>query len=309
MVTAMSSPESPLPRRPCGPAQIRGLVGLGLGVLLAVALGCSRPEEPGPTSSAPVVEPVFPSLSAERDADGGAGAPSAPWMSGVPDVPVPVAIGKRAWAVTPVRGTELAQVAVYTVGHIDGHRATVLDAQGQRVKDVPGALVHPLGEPEQLRAGDAALAFSTVTAVVVGRVTARRGGTVQLQYDWAGGTRSMAADHAEPLVAGIAPMAFVGYPKFGRTSRGLVVALDAAQAWIQTSSGHIELHPRAKLEPIALPAGRLAAGDKVEAYGWTSGYERGTVARVLEPDLRYAIELPASRIEHPYFFADLRVVR
>jgi hypothetical protein len=222
---------------------------------------------------------------------------------------VPVGVGKRAWAVTPVRGTELAQVAVYTIGHVDGHRATVLDAHGQRVRDVPGALVHPLGDPDKLNAGDPALAFSTVTSVVVGRVSKNRAGTVQVQYDWAGATRAMAADHAEPLPRAIAPMAFVGYPKFGRVSRGLVLALDTTQAWIQTTSGHVEVHPRAKLEPLTLPGAGLAVGDTVEAYGWTTGYERGTVARVLEPDLRFAIELPASRIEHPYFFSDLRLAR
>ena len=177
------------------------------------------------------------------------------------------------------------------------------------MRDVPGALVHPLGDPDKLQVGDPAIAFSMVTSVVVARVTKNRGGTVQVQYDWAGATRAMTANHAEPLARTVGPMAFVGYPKFGRISRGLLLALDSSQAWIQTTSGHVEVHPRSTLEPLALPGSGLAVGDTVEAYGWTTGYERGTVARVLEPELRFAIQLPASHIEHPYFFADLRLAR
>jgi len=277
---------------------------------LWTGLGCSRKKAPEQVASPPV-EPVLPTAAPAALAPSGAGSADSPelvrvpsWIRALPEIDVPVKEGEQAWASAPVAGSEMAVVGVYTVERVHDKRAVLLDKAGQKARAVPGALIHPLGVRGKLKAEDTALGYSWTSAVVLGRVTKIRGDDVQLAYDWAGSTKTATMDHAEPPVRGIAPMAFVGYPKFERQSKGLLIAVSKDKGWVQTSSGHVEIHDRGELKSLDISAKALDVGDRVDGYSWTSGYEPGTVSRVLEPGLRYAVGLGPSR-EQPYFFADL----
>jgi hypothetical protein len=267
-------------------------------------LACSRKAEPQKTLPAPTVEPVIPKASADANAALGY-EPS--WLRQLPDLPVKANEGALVWASAPVPSSDMALVAVYTVEGIRGHRANLIDKLGQKVRNVPGALIHPLGAPGHLKLGEVALCYTWSTGATLGRVAKARDREVQIEVDWAGATRTTSVDHAEPMVKSIAPLGFVSYPKFGHRSKGLVVALSKDKAWVQTSSGHVEIHDRSALAVLAVPEESLETGARVEAYGWTTGFEPGTIARVVEPGVRYAVKLPSSKVEQITFFADLVV--
>ena len=280
-----------------------GLLALGAGSLM---VACSRKPEPQRTPPPPSVEPVIPKPTASAS---GSAAYEASWLSQLPDGPVKAKENELVWASAPVPSSEMALVAVYTVEGVRGNRANLIDKLGQKVHGIPGALIHPLGASSHLKLGEVALCYTWSTGTTLGRVAKAREREVQIEVDWAGATRTTSVDHAEPMVKSVAPLAFVSYPKFGRPSKGLVVALSKDKVWLQTSSGHVEIHDRSAVAVLEVPTEDLEVNAKVEAYGWTTGYEAGTIRRVLEPGLRYSVALPASKVEQTYFFADLAVPR
>ncbi|MBI4704475.1 MAG: hypothetical protein HY744_25510 [Deltaproteobacteria bacterium] len=166
-------------------------------------------------------------------------------------------------------------------------------------------MIQPLGKGARLRPGDVALVYSWTTPGVVARLVRQDKGQWLAQYDWAGATKEGPVDHAEPVVSGVAPLGFVGFPKFGRVSLGLVVALTEHQGWLRTASGHVEIHERRKLVPLGLPRPEWRVGDSVQAFSWVGGFQAGKVTRVLEPGLRYAVELAEGKPEQSFFFAGL----
>jgi hypothetical protein len=279
-------------------------IGLFASASGAVLSGCSRKREPNPTVAPPTVDPVIPKASASAPA---AYAPS--WLKALPDVPIKVKEGSLVWASAPVPSSDMTLVGVYTVEGIRDNRANLIDKLGQKVRGIPGALIHPLGTPGHLKPGEIVLCYTWSTGVALGRVAPARDREVQIEVDWAGATRTTSVDHAEPMLRSIAPLAFVTFPKFGHSSKGIVLALSKDKAWVQTSSGHVEIHERSTISVLEVPAEELAEGAKVEAYGWTTGFEAGTIARVIEPGLRYVVKLPASKVEQKYFFSDLVVAR
>ncbi|MBW2525010.1 MAG: hypothetical protein JRI23_12570 [Deltaproteobacteria bacterium] len=200
----------------------------------------------------------------------------------------------------------MASVGIYTVEQVGSRGVSLVDKLGQRRRGVPGALVHPIGSPSRLEAGQAALCHSWTTSATIARVVKVKGGHVLVQYDWAGATKQAVAEHAEPLRTGVEPLAYVGFPKLGQISKGLVVALDDRHGWISTGSGHVEMHPRSALTKLRIRALPYRAGDAVLAYSWTGGFERGTIEKVLESPVRYSVDLEVDRAPRAYFFADLQ---
>lgn len=265
--------------------------------LPVVSSACSRRKQPVPMQGP---EPTIPTMaSAEPEP-----AYEPAWLGRLPAVPVPAKEGDRVWATTPVAGSEMAAVGIFTIDRIDGTKATIVDKIGQKTRGLPGGLVHALGTERRPKPGEVVLCYSWTSSAALGRAVRSQGQGALVQLDWAGATKLVSVDHAEPPVRGIAPLAFVAFPKFGRKSKGLVVALTGDEAWIQTSSGHVEIHPRNVLEPLDLGP-EVSPGDRVAAYGWTSGFEIGTVRRTLEPGLRYLVEVGEEHVEQPYFFTDL----
>lgn len=212
------------------------------------------------------------------------------WYDGLLKVTPDVKPGAPAWATLPQAGGELAELAVVRVDAISDGFVSVIDKTGQRVDGVPGALVHATGDARGLRQGSAALFYTWTTPGWLGRVSRSvRGEELRVQYDWAGTTKETAVDHAEAPRRGIAPLAFVAYPKAGITAMGQILALDASRAWLLTASGHVEVQSRAALDHVDPLAKELAVGDAVRAYRWATGLVPGSVTRVLEPGVRYEV--------------------
>jgi len=276
---------------------------LGLAVLGALCCtGCpeSKPVEV-PDAGPPPTEPILPSPTASAEA---AALPA--WAQRLPKVEPQVKLGDRVWATVPQPGTAMATAAIFTVEGIHDGLLSLTDTMGQGVSGVSPAVVHRAGKRGKLAEGDVVLCYAFTLPGILARVAELEGGKeIQVRYDWAGQTKEAAIFHAEPPREGIKPLAFVGFPKAGATSRGLLVALTESHGWIRTSSGHIEVHERDTISALPLPANKPEVGTPVRAYAWTTGYRRGVVAAELEPGLRYRVKLDGNLGERDYFFSSL----
>jgi hypothetical protein len=158
----------------------------------------------------------------------------------------------------------------------------------------------------KLSEGDIVLCCGFTVSAMIGRVGKLSAGReIQVHYDWGGTTKGASIEHCEPPVAGIRPLAFVGFPKGGSTSRGLIVALDEKRAWIRTASGHVEIHPLGELETLPIPRADHKAGERVRAYSWATGFQPGVISEVVEPGLRYRVKLDGNKPSRDYFFSML----
>ncbi len=256
----------------------------------------------GPSSSAfpPPPEPLVPERHKIK-ADAG---PTPRWIRRLNPVKPPAKPGDRVWALTPTLGTEMASVGLFKVHAVDGTTATLVDQLSQKITGIPGAVIHPLNKTAP-RVGELALCFTLTMPAALARVASKDKDDIRVQYDLAGTTKQTVVTHAEPAVKGIAPLAYVGFPKAGKMSKGLVAALSESHGWILTGSGHIEVHPTKSLTALKLSRGQLRKGAPVLAYSWVGGFEKGTVSQVLESGLRYAVDLGKVRGEQRYFFTDL----
>jgi hypothetical protein len=131
------------------------------------------------------------------------------------------------------------------------------------------------------------------------------GSEIEVLYDWAGTTKKQAIEHAQPPVAEIAPMAYVGFPKSGTTSLGLVLALSEDKGWVRNGSGHVEVVSRPNLMVLPLPADELRVGAAVRAFRWATGFVDGTVSEVVEPGLRYRVRFAGDKPLEDFFFTAL----
>ncbi len=284
--------------------RIRSLHLSALG-LAALVVGCSDAAvelPPPPPRGGP--EPVLPAASS-----GAASAPTPSWVEQLPAVEPQaaptLAKGDRVWASTPIGTSEMVDVAIFTVDGIYDGLVSLRSRTSQRVDGVHPALVHPARALPRLTDGSLVLFYTPSTPAFIGRVAQVVGGeSIKIHYDQGGTTKTTEADHVEAPVTGLAPLAYVGFPKAGSTSRGLALALTGEHVWVRTSSGHVEVHDRGRVTALPLPPDKLAVGAPVRAYRWATGYERGTVTEVLEDGLRFKVRRDARR-EGTYFFSSL----
>ncbi len=228
------------------------------------------------------------------------------WADQLPKVTPTVKPGDRVWATVPQRGTAMASAAIYTVEGIYDGQLSLTDKMGQGVSGVPPAVVHPAGERGKLAEGDIVLCYAFTLPGVLARIAELQGGReIQVRYDWAGITKKTAIYHAEPPREGVAVLAFVGFPKAGVTSRGLLIALSEKHGWVRTSSGHVEVHERSAIKPLPLPASKPKVGAAIRAYAWATGYRAGVITKEVEPGLRYRVKLEGNMAERDYFFSSL----
>jgi hypothetical protein len=250
---------------------------------------------PEPWRSAP--EPILP-----RPPDRGGGASPA-WLGRLPEKEIAVRAGERVWAAQAVSGSEMVDVAIYTVEGVHDGMVSLTDRTGQRVDRVPAALVHRAPSPAKLSDGELVLFYTPTAPAVFGRIVGLVGGrAIKVRYDRAGQSAETEAEHVTHPVAGVAPMAYVGFPKAGVMSRGLVLAQSDELVFVRTASGHVEVHERALVEALPLPPATVPVGTSVRAYQWATGFEEGVVAEVIEPGLRYRVRLEGDR-ERAYFFS------
>ncbi len=217
----------------------------------------------------------------------------------------PAAVGERVWAATSLAGSEMVDVAIYTVSGIYEGMFALTGRTGQRIDNVHPALVHRAKSIYRLNSNTVVLFYTPSTPAFLGRVSEVVGGeSIKIRYDLGGVTRTTEADHVEMPTTGVRPMAYVGFPKAGALSRGLALAATSKEVWVRTASGHVEVHDRGRVQALALPPGRFAVGDVVEAFRWATGYQRGVVVSVVEEGLRYEVERDPRRTG-TYFFSSL----
>lgn len=230
------------------------------------------------------------------------------WVERLPPLTpesVSVAKGDRVWAATSVGSSEMVDVAIYTVEGIHDGLVSITSRTAVRIDGVHPALVHAVGGVPNLMTGGTVLFYTPSTPAFIGSVAEVVGGqSIKIRYDHAGTTKTTEADHVEQPVTGVKPLAYVGFPKAGATSRGLVVALTDAHVWLRTASGHVEVHDRERVEALPLPPTEVAVGRAVRAYRWATGYEPGVVTEVVEAGLRYKVRRDPRR-ESTYFFSSL----
>ncbi len=268
---------------------------------LCLLAGCPAEDERPFPADASIPEPIVPTAAASV-----APALSLPsWSTKLPEVPASLPKGTRVWAtVTGVHDGELPDVGIFTVEGVYDGVYSLTDLMGHRVDGVHPALVHRAGTAGRLVEGTVVLFATKTTPGMLGRVsTIVPGGEINVHYDAGGKTQLAAVDHAEPPVTGVRPMAYVSYPKVGRSSRGLLLATSAADGWLLTSSGHVEIHPLRDLGALPIPGAPLEAGARVDAYAWATGIRPGTIVAVTEPGLRYQVKLDETGLVEDYFFA------
>lgn len=285
-------------RRGGGP----GARSVAFAAVFSAALACQRSERaPHEVDRAPVVPPSGALASALPDAEGIA-SPS--WWNELPGGRPAVTAGARAWATLPQAGGALSELSVVDVESVEESTVAVRDAALRRFDRVPAALVHPLGDRRAVRSGELVLFDGWTTPGSIG-VAGDDGAALRVRYDASGTTRDVPVEHAEPLRRGVEPLAVISFPRSQVRLLALVVAVDSERAWVLTESGHVDRHPRSDLRTVELGRGAFAVGTPVEAHRWGVGFERGTVARVLEPGLRYEVSLASSRATTSSFISAL----
>ncbi|PIR21311.1 MAG: hypothetical protein COV45_00775 [Deltaproteobacteria bacterium CG11_big_fil_rev_8_21_14_0_20_47_16] len=233
-------------------------------------------------------------------------ASAASWMDGLPTVPVTAKPLDKVWATVPEAGGDMAAVGIFEVDSVQGNTATLIDKIGTKYPNVPGALIHPVGDPKKLKINDIALGNSWGASKVIGRVKAIEAGKVTLRYKFGSNISEKQMDFAQPLVSGVNPMAWVVYRNnMNSPYKGLVIAKGNGKVWISTDSGHVEIAPIAKVRPLDMAPNGFKVGQTVYAYQWGFGYKPGTVKKIVEPYHQYEIKLADKPTTDVFIFSEV----
>lgn len=226
------------------------------------------------------------------------------WAKDLPPVAVTAPVGDSVWATIPQADGGQADVGVYKVDSVAGNVATLVDKIGTQYANVPGALIHALGDATTLKVGDIAIGHAWGAPKVIGHVKTTEAGQVTLHFRWASNMTDKMMDQAQAYVAGVAPLTWVAYDNNGVWYKGLVVALVGDKAWISEDSGFIKEQPKAKLRALTLK-GDYKVGDVVKAYSWGFGYQPGTIVSVTEAGSLYKVKIAGKDTPEDYSFCDL----
>lgn len=231
---------------------------------------------------------------------------AAGWMDGLPAVPVTAKPLAKVWATVPEAGGDMASVGIFEVDSVQGNTATLKDKLGTSHPNVPGALIHPLGDPSKLKVNDIALGHSWGASKVIGRVKSIEAGQVTLRYKWSSSITDKLMEHAQPLVSGVNPMAWVIYRNsMNSPYKGLVIAKGNGNVWINTDSGHVEMSPEAKVLPLDMAPNGFTVGQTVYVYQWGFGYKPGTVTKIVEPYHQYEIKMVGKDQPELFIFSEV----
>ncbi|MBF0104409.1 MAG: hypothetical protein HQM16_03675 [Deltaproteobacteria bacterium] len=231
---------------------------------------------------------------------------AATWTAGLPQVPVNAKPLDKVWATIANDSSEMAEVGIYEVDSVQGNTATLIDGIGTKIPNVPGAVIHPLGDSSKLKPNDLCIGSSWGASKVIGRVKSIEAGQATLRYKWASTLTDKLMDHAEPLVKGVNPMAWVIYRNsMNSPYKGLVIAKGDGKVWISTDSGHIEVSPEAKVLPLDMAQNGFEVGQTVYVYQWGFGYKPGTVKKIVEPYHQYEIKLVGKDTTEVYIFSEV----
>ncbi|MCG8459984.1 MAG: hypothetical protein MI919_27195 [Holophagales bacterium] len=231
--------------------------------------------------------------------------------------------GSQVWATVPGEPEGTAELGLFRVAAlVEGERSPsgrirVADPLG-RSHLLPVALVHAVAVPGAASPGSAepgsvVLAFHGTGGPVLARL--RSADPLEVSFDWNGATvtdRALALAVPDPETGLPRP---VLYHDGSRWLAGVAVAEDGDRLWVLDEARRVhvlragEAVPR---EPLAEPS----PGDGVQVYSWAEGLRSGRVVEVLEPGLRYRVDLeggadagdagsPASLTSRPVAFDSL----
>lgn len=231
---------------------------------------------------------------------------AASWLDGLPTVPVTAKPIDKVWATVPEGGGDMAKVGIFEIDSVQGNTATLKDKIGTSFPNIPGALIHPLGDTSKLKPNDIALGDSWGASKVVGRVKSIEAGQVTLRYKFGSNITEKLMDFAQPLVSGVKPMALVIYRSSTNSPyKGLVIAKGNGKVWISTDSGHVETSPEAKVIPLDMAPKGFTVGQTVYVYQWGYGYKPGTVTKIVEPYHQYEIKLVGKDTPEVFIFSEV----
>lgn len=231
---------------------------------------------------------------------------AASWQDGLPTVPVTAKPLTKVWATVPEGGGDMAKVGVFEIDSVQGNTATLKDKIGTSFPNVPGALIHPLGNTSLLKVNDIALGDSWGASKVIGRVKSIEAGQVTLRYKFGSAITDKLMDFAQPLVSGVKPMAWVIYRSDTNSPyKGLVIAKGNGKVWISTDSGHVVVSPDTKVLPLDMAPKGFTVGQTVYVYQWGFGYKPGTVTKIVEPYHQYEIKLVGKDKPEIFIFSEV----
>lgn len=231
---------------------------------------------------------------------------AAGWMDGLPTVPVSAKPLDKVWATVPEGGGDMARVGIFEVDSVQGNTATLKDKIGKSFPNVPGALIHRVGDPSKLKVNDIALGYAWGASKVIGRVKGIEAGQVTLRYKHGSAITEKLMEHAQPLVAGVNPMAWVIYRNtMNAPYKGLVIAKGNGKVWISTDSGHVEVSPEAKVLPLDMAPKGFTVGQTVYVYQWGFGYKPGTVTKIVEFYHQYEVKQVGKDQPEVFIFSEV----
>ena len=231
---------------------------------------------------------------------------AANWMDGLPSVAITDKPLTKVWATVPAGGGDMANVGIFEIDSVKGNTATLKDKIGTVYPDVPGALIHPLGNTAKLKVNDLSLGNSWGASKVIGRVKSIEAGQVTLRYKSGSTIADKLMDFAQPLVSGVKPMAWVVYRnKMNSPYKGLVIAKGNGKVWISTDSGHVETSSEDKVVPLDMAPKGFTVGQTVYAYQWGFGYKPGTVTKIVEPYHQYEIKMVGKDKPEIFIFSEV----
>lgn len=283
---------------------------LALAVLTLPLAACKKKKEPPPPAKPPVAKPAPAPAPAPTPAP--KPAPKGPelpkWAQSLPAKAVTAKPGDMVWATIPVAKKEMPKAfGVFKVKKVAGNFADLEGSWRKVYKNVPGALLLPVGSSASLKPGDMAT-ISKYGSPRVGVVVKNEPGKIKVKYPWVRSISESTVKHAQPLVSGIAPLAWVHYKGKGFvTSRykGIVIAKAGNKLWVLTMSGHVMERTTAQVKPLQL-ARNYKVGQKIWAY--YPAYVQATVKKVVKPGLMYTVELQLAggkKVTKTYSWDDL----
>jgi len=227
------------------------------------------------------------------------------WMDGLPPMPVTAKPLDKVWATVAEGGGDMGKVGIFEVVSVQGNTATLKNKIGTSFPNVPGALIHSIGNPAKLKVNDIALGDSWGASKVVGRVKSIEAGKVTLRYKFGSAITDKLMDHAQPLVSGVQPMALVIYRSMNSPYKGLVIAKGKGKVWISTDSGHVVTSPDTTVLSLDMAPKGFKVGQTVYAYQWGFGYKPGTVTKIVEFYHQYEIKLVGKDKPEIFIFSEV----
>ena len=236
----------------------------------------------------------------------GDATPALHWLKALTPRAVTAKVEELVWATVPTEAG--VRLGVYRVLAVSGTSASLLDIVRVRYDHVPGALIQPvaLDAPFKVKL-DEIVTYADWRGFVGLGVVVRASPTLRITFrDASGVVREEIANVAASLPPGLAPLAWVMFPKRAASSalhKGIVFAVEGDSVFVRDDALQVFVLDRSRVKLLAVPTHRLKKGDAVLGYTPTLGYQPGVVERELLAHLSYRVTVDGE--SRTYFFSDL----